>query len=128
MSSIYNKESAVISIDKFFEAISDKPEQYDINELVTIVESIIPVHSTLEISDFGEVDTLLAIYPYLFQKLVKMHAYFAHKVRIYVQKKKSQEANLMRAHRDSFEQLMRAVKLQYESLSRRITLMTERRI
>jgi len=122
-----NKLSMIKSIDTFFEALSVDPEKYDIYEIVVITESIIPVHATLEIMNFDEVDMLLSVYPYLYQKLVKMFAYFSHQVRIAVGNKQPNKANSMRSYRDSFEQLMKATKMQYDSLSRRITVSIERR-
>lgn len=114
-------------IDKFFEVIGDKPEGYNLDELITITEAIIPVHADLEVTNYDEVDVLLAVYPYLYQKLVKIFAYFAHQVRIATREKQSHNASYMRSYRDAFEQLMRAVKLQYETLSRRITINIDRR-
>jgi hypothetical protein len=116
------------NIDKFFiELERSRPETYDVDELIVIIESIIPVHVNLLITDYEEVDTLLAIYPYFFQKMARVYAYFSHKVRIASQNKKTVEASNMRNYRDAFEELMRAVRLQYESLSRRITVLSERR-
>lgn len=115
-------------IDQFFNKLGTNPEKYDLDELITIVEAIIPVHVGLEVGDIEDVNSLLAIYPFLFQKLVKIFAYFSHKVRICTQQKKSVDASNMRSYKDAFEQLMRAVKLQYDGLSRRITLLNERRL
>jgi len=114
-------------IDGFFEQLGLDPESYNLNELIVIVESIIPVHATLEITNYAEVDKLLAVYPYLYQKLVKVFAYFAHQVRIASREKRSADASYMRSYKEAFEQLMRAVKMQYDSLSRRITINIEKR-
>lgn len=123
-----DRKKMVENIDSFFDKLQEKPEDYTVDELIVIVESIIPIHVNLSITDYEEVDILLAIYPYFFQKMAKVYAYFSHKVRIASQLKKGIEASNMRAYRDSFEELMRAVRLQYESLSRRITVSLERRI
>lgn len=122
-----NKLDMVEKIDSFFDALNKDPENYGADELVTIVESIIPIHAALQIEDYDMVDTLLAIYPYLFQKMAKVYAFFSHRTRIYSQEKNIPKKNDMMACRDSFENLMRAVRLQYEALSRRITINLERR-
>lgn len=121
------KVDIVQKIDQFFDRLNYNPEAYSAEELVTIVEAIIPVHATMEIDSYDNVDTLLAIYPYLFQKMAKIYAFFAHQTRIYSQKKDTSKKNDAMACRDSFENLMRAVRLQYEALSRRITIHLERR-
>lgn len=122
-----DKANIVQRIDAFFDKLNEDPERYGAEELVTIVEAIVPVHAILEIQNYDEVDDLLAIYPYLFQKMAKVYAFFVHKTRIYSQEKNIAKKNDAMACRDSFENLMKAVRLQYEALSRRITINLERR-
>ncbi len=121
------KQEMVEVIDQFFDHINQKPEQFDVDELTALIESIIPVHATLEITDYDEIDNLLAVYPYLYQKLIRVYAYFIHRVRVGVQSKDRGYADIMRGYRDPLEVLLKACKLQYESLSRRITNFLERR-
>lgn len=122
-----NKVQIVTQIDQFFDQIMLDPEKMNIDELIYIIEAIIPVHAKLEIDSFDDVDVLLAVYPYIFQKLVRLYSLFIHKVRVAVQLKDTQKANIFRAYRDPIEQLLKAVKMQYESLSRRVTVNIERR-
>jgi hypothetical protein len=120
------RDETISKIDMLFDTLNrDKYTKYSVEELINIIESIIPVHATMEITNFDEVDMLLSIYPYLFQKLMKVYAYFIHEVR-----HRGADKNYvaqMRSYRDAFEQLMKAVKLNYDALSRRITLNIDRR-
>lgn len=95
-------------------------ETFPIDELVILIESVIPVHVKTMITQADDVDTLLAIYPFMFQKLVIIYSQFIHKVRIGGSDKRYVAD--MRSYRDAFEQLLRAIRLQYDSLSRRITV------
>jgi hypothetical protein len=99
-------------------------ERYPIDELVILIESVIPVHVKIGIDMADDVDSLLAIYPYLYQKLVVMYALLIHKARTGGSDKRYIAD--MRSYRDAMEQLLRAVKLQYDSLSRRITVSVEK--
>lgn len=111
----------VKQLDDLFTIIQTQGiEKYPIDELVILLESVIPVHVKVSITQADDVDTLLAIYPYLFQKLVIIYSQFIHKVRIGGTDKRYVAD--MRSYRDAFEQLLRAVRLQYDSLSRRITV------
>jgi hypothetical protein len=121
------RQEMVKAIDSFFDHINEKPEQFDVDELTALIESIIPVHVNIEVTNYDEIDDLLAVYPYLYQKLIRIYAYFIHKVRIGVQSKDRGYADIMRGYRDPLEVLLKACKLQYESLSRRITNLMERR-
>lgn len=122
-----NKDRLCQQVEAFFGSLGDKPEKLRVDELITIVEAIIPIHAGLEIENFDDIDTLLAIYPYMYQKLVKLFAYFSHKVRIQVQRNDKKESDAMRSYRDALEQLMKAVKMQYDGLSRRVTVNIDRR-
>jgi hypothetical protein len=121
-----DKNQMIDQIDKFFNKVMEKPEKYPVDELVTIIENIIPVHVSLEITSYDDVDVLLSVYPYFYQKIIRLYAYFIHKVRIGVQNKDKAYADIMRTYRDPIEELISAVKLQYDSLSRRITNNIER--
>ncbi len=123
----FDKYTSAQLIEDFFERLGDKPDEYDIQELVTIIEAIIPVHATLEMADQDEIDNLLAIYPFLYQKLSRVYAYFCQMVRIAAGIKDKTYANKMRNYKDAMEQLLKAIKLQYDSLSRRITIYIDRR-
>ncbi len=114
-------------IDDFFNHISQKPERMNIDEFIIVVESIIPVHAGHEITNFDQVDLLLSVYPYLYQKMIRLYAYFIHRTRIAVQAKDRNYADMMRSYRDPLGELLKAVKMQYDSLSRRITNNMERR-
>ena len=114
-------------ITKFFDKISIKPDDYDIQELVTIIETIIPVHATIEITNFDTVDSLLALYPLMYQKLSRIYAYFSQQVRIAVGIKDKTYADKMRNYKDAIEQLLKSIKLNYDGLSRRITILEEKR-
>jgi len=121
-----NKQEMVQKFDNFFDTLNREGyKKYSVEELITIIEAIIPVHVGLEISDFDDVDALLSIYPYLFQKLVKVYAYFVHEVRSHNADRKY--SNDMRSYRDAFEELLKVVKLNYDALSRRITNSIDRR-
>jgi len=124
---MHDRKKMIEQVDYFFNELYKKPEEHDVDELIVLVEAIIPVHAALEIQNFDDVDTLLAVYPYLHQKLVRLYAYFIHRVRVGTQHKDKTYADIMRAYRDPLEQLLRAVRLQYDSLSRRITNQMERR-
>ena len=122
-----DRNQMIKQIDDFFDKIMIDPEKMDVNELIYIIEAIIPVHAKMEISSYDEVDTLLAVYPYLYQKMIRLYAYFIHKVRVARQLKNMAQANVFMAYRDPIEELIKAVKLQYDALSRRITNEMERR-
>ena len=113
------------NINKFFEKIDPKPDKFDVLELTVVIESIIPVHVSLEIASYDEVDTLLAVYPYLYQRLVRTYSYFCQQVRVNVKNKTA--ATKMRIYRDTLEELLKTIRMQYESLSRRITVFQDRR-
>lgn len=122
------KHQKVQVIDDLFSHIGKKPEALNTDEMIYVLESVIPVHVDLVITNHDEVDELLAIYPYIYQKLIKIYAYFIHKVREGKQKKLGViHVNTMMGYRDCLEQIIKAVKLQYDSLSRRITNDLERR-
>lgn len=123
----YNRQEMVKKIDQFFTAIFNKPEQHDVHELIVLIESIIPVHAELEITSYDEVDILLSIYPLVYQKLIKLYAYFIHNVRKGIQLNDKTYTSIMRSYRDPLEELLKSVKIQYDSLSRRITNHIERR-
>lgn len=118
---LYDRRQCIDKIDDFFNKIYIKPETMNVEEIITLIESIIPVHADLEISDHKTVDILLSIYPYLYQKIIKLYAYFIHKVRVGMQSKDKVYADIMRGYRDPLEEIIKAIKLQYDSLSRRIT-------
>ena len=114
-------------IDDFFDKIMIDPEKMDVNELIYIIEAIIPVHARMDITNYDEVDILLAVYPYLYQKMIRLYAYFIHKVRVARQLKNTVQANVFMTYRDPIEELIKAIKLQYDALSRRMTNEMERR-
>ncbi len=122
---MFNRSQLAENINIFFTKIDQKPDKFNVQELTTIIESIIPVHVELEMSNFDEVDTLLSIYPYMYQKLVKTYSYFCQQVRISSDKN---TATKMRIYRDAMEELLKAIRMQYESLSRRITVFQDRRV
>lgn len=122
-----NKQVMVAQIEQFFDQIMADPEKMNIDELVYVIEAIIPVHALLEITNYDDVDTLLAVYPFLYQKMIRLYALFIHKVRVATQMKDTNKANIFRAYRDPLEELLKAIKVQYDSLSRRITNQMERR-
>lgn len=116
----------ITQIDNFFNIISEKPEKLNVTKFINSIEAIIPVHAGLEITNYEQIDLLLSVYPYLYQKLIKLYAYFIHKVRVGTQAKDKYYADLMRSFRDPLEEILKAVKLQYDALSRRITNNIER--
>lgn len=120
-----DRQKIVEQLDNLFGIIqTNGVEKYPIDELIILLESVIPVHVKVSITQGDDVDTLLAIYPYLFQKLVIIYSQFIHKVRVGGTDKRYVAD--MRSYRDAFEQLLRAVRLQYDSLSRRITVHIDR--
>jgi hypothetical protein len=120
-----NRSKITENINKFFEKIDPKPDKFDVLELTIVIESIIPVHVDLEVSSYDEVDTLLAVYPYLYQRLVRTYSYFCQQVRVNAKNKTA--ATKMRIYRDALEELLKTIRMQYESLSRRITVFQDRR-
>ncbi len=121
-----DKQLIATQLDKLFGLIQENGvEKYPIDELIILIESVIPVHVKLDITKADDIDSLLSIYPYLYQKLVIMYAQFIHKARTGGSDKRYVAD--MRSYRDAFEQLLRAVKMQYDSLSRRITVNIDNR-
>lgn len=100
---------------------------YEPGFLADIVVASLPIHLGLTIDSFDDVDTLLSLYPFIYQKLVVLHAHTVHNVRIFTKKGHSDSLGRARDIRDTIEEMLKMVKLQYESLSRRITLRLESR-
>ena len=105
----------------------DSVFDYDVGYLADTLISMLPVHVGLSIDSFGDVDDLLSLYPYIYQKVVVLHAHMVHRVRIYQAKGYNDKLGKARDLRDTMEEVLRVVKLQYESVSRRITLRIEAR-
>lgn len=101
--------------------------QYDTGYLADTLIEMMPTHVHLTIDSFTDVDALLALYPYIYQKLVILHAHMVHKVRVYSRSGNQESLGKARDLRDTMEELLKVVKLQYESVSRRITLRIETR-
>lgn len=120
------REEMFKRLSAFFDLVYANPMEHDVHELIVIIESIIPVHVALDINNYEEVDSLLAQYPFIYQKLVRLYAIYMHLVRKNG-RAKTEEANKLRDYRDVLEELLKVVKLQYESLSRRFTVLQERR-
>jgi len=120
-----NRKKAVEQIDQVFDYINADPKKVNVEELIYAIEAVVPVHVSLEIKNYDEVDDLLAVYPYIYQKLIKLFAFYIHQVRSASTDKTY--TGLMRSYRDCVEELMKATKLQYDALSRRITNEIERR-
>jgi hypothetical protein len=100
---------------------------YDVGYLADTLITLLPVHVGITINDFADVDGLLSIYPYIYQKVVILHAHMVHKVRIYSGRGNNEKLGKARDLRDTLEEILRVIKLQYESVSRRITLRIENR-
>ncbi len=105
----------------------DSVFDYDVGYLADMLISMLPVHVGLSIDNFSDVDDLLSLYPYIYQKLVVLHAHMVHRVRLYQAKGNADRLGKARDLRDTMEEVLRSVKLQYESVSRRITLRIETR-
>lgn len=101
--------------------------KYETGYLADTLIEMMPTHVNLTIENFNDVDALLALYPYLYQKIVILHAHMVHKVREYSRKGHQESLGKARDLRDTMEELLKVVKLQYESISRRITLRIETR-
>jgi len=120
------REDMLRDLSRFFDMLYANPMENNVEELIVVVDSIIPVHVDLDLSSFDEVDRLLALYPFIYQKLVRLFAIYMHTVRKHG-REKTPVASKARDYRDAMEELLKVVKLQYEALSRRITVLQERR-
>lgn len=105
----------------------DQILEYDAGYLADMLLSLLPVHVGLSTDNYSDVDGLLSLYPYLYQKIVVLHSHMVHKVRVYSTKNTSSNLGKARDLRDTLEQILRTIKLQYDSISRRITLRVENR-
>lgn len=120
------REDMLKDLSQFFDMLYRNPMENNVEELIVVIDSIIPVHVDLDLSSFDEVDKLLSLYPFIYQKLVRLFAIYMHIVRRHG-REKTPDANKARDYRDAMEELLKVVKLQYEALSRRITVLQERR-
>lgn len=120
------REEMLKDLSQFFDMLYRNPMENNVEELIVVVDSIIPVHVDLDLSSFDEVDKLLSLYPFIYQKLVRLFAIYMHIVRRHG-REKTPDATKARDYRDAMEELLKVVKLQYEALSRRITVLQERR-
>jgi len=90
-------------------------------ESAVFIDSLIPRHADITMSSFDDVDGMLQLYPYLYQKVSLLHYSLINAVRKLIESNHDKNAlGAARAQRDIFEQLLRVIKLQYESLEKRM--------
>ena len=122
------RKEQVKKINEFFEVImSDGAMVVEMNSLCDLLDSIIPVHIELGFEDMDAIDSLLAVYPYLYQRLSRYFAELVHLVRIKDIDGDKSGAKKARSYRDTMEQYLKVVMKQYDALSRRITVFQEKR-